>query len=372
MRVRPSLPRPARRAAGHWAVALTLAFGLGLALGLLPSGRVARACSCVTPPPPPQALQAAAMVFDGTVTRVQLGSSGVPFAPLTVTFAVHTQWKGVMSGTVQVTTADDGAMCGYHFVLGKRYIVYADGGLGGTEVSLCSRTRPYDDAEAAALGPDNPPPGAVPPSAWHQEPPATGCPRCAAPPPPRQALAASAAVFHGRLVGLTFLGPDQGFDYLATFRNLGWWKGPSARSIDVKLPWNVWFCEGQVGKVGGVRDWGEYLVYAGAEEDGTLSLALCGRTKRYDAAEAEELGPPNPPSAEQPSATPEASATVTPSTTGTFTPTRPGITCTPPPCACGRLVGECPNIRCERCTDTPTPAPGTRLFLPWAVRTGGG
>ncbi len=304
MSIHLTLARPDRRLARRWITCLALAFGLGLALGLLPSGRVARACSCVTPPPPPQALQAAAAVFDGTVTRVEVADPQGSFSPLRVTFVIHTQWKGVTSGTIDVTTAGDSAMCGYSFQLGKRYIVYVAGGLDGTEVSLCSRTRLYDADEAAALGPDNPPAGAVPAAAWQQEPPSVGCPRCMAPPPPRQALAEAAAVFHGQLVGLTFMGPDHAFDHVATFRNLGWWKGPAAPTIDVRVPWNVWFCEGQFGGVGGVREWGEYLVYAGADDDGTLSLALCGRTKAYDADEAAELGAPNPPGPEQPTGTP--------------------------------------------------------------------
>src|SRR3990172_5814663 len=100
--------RASRRDARRWAVVPTMAFGLGLALGLLPSGRVARACSCATPLPPPQALQAAMAVFDGTVTRIEVVDPEEPFSPLRVTFVVHTQWKGVTTGTIDVTTAADG------------------------------------------------------------------------------------------------------------------------------------------------------------------------------------------------------------------------------------------------------------------------
>lgn len=51
---------------------------------------------------------------------------------------------------------------------------------------------------------------------------------------------------------------------------------------------------------------------------------------------------------------------------GTASPTAtrtrgPEMTCTPPACPCGRLVGQCPSIRCEVCT--PTPA-ARRVWLP--------
>jgi hypothetical protein len=50
----------------------------------------------------------------------------------------------------------------------------------------------------------------------------------------------------------------------------------------------------------------------------------------------------------------------------TPSPTRtvPVMTCTPPACPCGRLVGICPNVRCEVCTATVTPKPGGRILLP--------
>jgi len=80
MSVRLSCPRPSRRNARRWAVVLALCFGLGLALGLLPSGRVARACSCATPLPPGPSLAAAGAVFDGTVTRIEVIDPDDPFS----------------------------------------------------------------------------------------------------------------------------------------------------------------------------------------------------------------------------------------------------------------------------------------------------
>jgi hypothetical protein len=80
-----------------------------------------------------------------------------------------------------------------------------------------------------------------------------------------------------------------------------------------------------------------------------------------------------------PSTTPTASNTPNPCASGwgpactttptrTDTPTPGGVTCTPPPCPCGRLVGVCPGLSCEACTATPTPRPG-EAYLPWASCT---
>lgn len=150
----PAAPSPFPR----WLGLLAGAFTLGLILGLAPSGHVALACSCLPPPPPGQAMQASIAVFDGTATRVEIVDPANPFPDRRVTFAVHTQWKGVTAGTFTVTTAADSALCGVNFLLGRRYIVYVTGGASGNQVNLCSRTAPYTAAEAAALGPDEPPP----------------------------------------------------------------------------------------------------------------------------------------------------------------------------------------------------------------------
>lgn len=70
---------------------------------------------------------------------------------------------------------------------------------------------------------------------------------------------------------------------------------------------------------------------------------------------------------------PEGSATptATPSPTASPTATILPMTCTPPACPCGRLVGVCPNVRCEVCTATATPeatrTPVSRsVYLPWS------
>jgi len=73
-----------------------------------------------------------------------------------VRFQVDKQWKGVTTDTVPVVTAADSAACGYPFVTGKTYLVYARKLDGEPELqtNLCSRTKPLASAQddLAALG----------------------------------------------------------------------------------------------------------------------------------------------------------------------------------------------------------------------------
>ncbi|MCB0216160.1 MAG: hypothetical protein H6648_02285 [Caldilineae bacterium] len=317
-------------ASGRWPAWLGLAFALGLAAGLLlPSGQVARACSCLPPPPPPQALEQAVQVFDGSVVGIEQVDPDSPFGAQRVDFVVHTQWKGVTEGRIRLETAGDSAMCGYSFQLGRRYLVYATGALEAPTVTNCSRTQPWSATEAEALGPDEPPAGATPWPVWSSQPPPPNCPRCAAPPAPAEAMAAAAAVFHGQLIGIQDLGPEDAHAHRLVFRNRGWWKGASEARVEVRLPWALWSCEGERWARLEQPDAPEgFIVYAAADAEGRLELRLCGRTRVWDAEEAAALGSPSAP--EQPTETPVPSATHT---------GPPRATATPDPCA---VVPPCP------------------------------
>jgi hypothetical protein len=77
-----------------------------------------------------------------------------PTAQRAVKLAVVRAWKGVESETVEVLTASDGAACGYAFVQGGSYLVYASAESDGLRVNSCSRTRSMADAgeDMAVLG----------------------------------------------------------------------------------------------------------------------------------------------------------------------------------------------------------------------------
>ncbi|MCY3919695.1 MAG: hypothetical protein OXG38_07810 [Chloroflexi bacterium] len=125
-------------------------------LWLLGSTGQAYACSCVEPGAPVEELETSAAVFTGRVVSVEGGfdPDKAPYSPedrTTVEFEVGAVWKGVVHERMYVTTRPDGASCGFAFVEGEEYIVYArasaevDGGYG---VYLCSRTALLSQAQA--------------------------------------------------------------------------------------------------------------------------------------------------------------------------------------------------------------------------------
>jgi len=330
-----------------------LAFALGASLGLREPVDSRPNCSCFPPPPPREAMQASAAVFDGTVARIERDPDAGPFAELRVTFVVHTQWKGVTASPVRLVTQGDSAMCGYAFRLGQRYLVYADGSAGDLSVGLCSRTRVYDAAEAAELGPNEPPAEAIPYPIWSALPPDPPCPRCAAPLPPPQARDASDAAFHGKVAAVEDLGPERGHDHLVIYRNLGWWKGASEAYVTVRLPYSLWYCDRglwmESGLAGDLPRWDEHLVFARRGPDGVLELGLCGQTRVFREADAAALGPAQIPPTPTPSATPTAGAetTATPVLTGT---PDPGSTPTPTRAASSTATPmACPTLECPGC-----------------------
>ncbi|MCH8047450.1 MAG: hypothetical protein IID44_27465 [Planctomycetes bacterium] len=81
------------------------------------------------------------------------------FGPITVTFEVSTNYKGVKTKQVKVRTASSGAACGYGFAKGNSYLVYCYSSDKGKTLStnLCTRTRSKKNATAdiKAIGPGN-------------------------------------------------------------------------------------------------------------------------------------------------------------------------------------------------------------------------
>lgn len=65
-----------------------------------------------------------------------------------VTLNVLTSWKGVTTTPSQLSTGYGGGDCGYSFVVGAQYIVYASGALDALDVYICSRTAELSQAAA--------------------------------------------------------------------------------------------------------------------------------------------------------------------------------------------------------------------------------
>ncbi len=119
----------------HAAVALLAGV---FALGPQP----ALACSCV-PMTKPQHAGFSQVVFTGVATGVtgafpfSLSCSRSSMDPVFVTFTVETVYKGDVPRETTVSTVVGGASCGYEFVAGRRYTVFAAATEGRFDTNLC-------------------------------------------------------------------------------------------------------------------------------------------------------------------------------------------------------------------------------------------
>lgn len=132
------------------ALLLTLA---SLLVTLVSAAR-ADACSCMMPGPPCQEFGEASAVFVGTATGVvskphtsSAGGEDAGWGTRAFRFSVTEAFSGVAGAEVEVTTGSGGGDCGYTFMKGASYLVYASRAKDGAlATSICSRTRPASGA----------------------------------------------------------------------------------------------------------------------------------------------------------------------------------------------------------------------------------
>jgi MYXO-CTERM domain-containing protein len=96
---------------------------------------------------PSEGLSSSHAVFTGEVTDIE-PNEATRFRGLEITLRVKRVWKGAPQEEIKVHTAGSSAACGYGFVKGKTYLVYAlRDEADPMRVSLCSRTAPIEDAK---------------------------------------------------------------------------------------------------------------------------------------------------------------------------------------------------------------------------------
>jgi hypothetical protein len=99
----------------------------------------ARACSCIKLSPS-EGLTSSHAIFTGEVTKIE-PNRATRFGGLEITLHVERVWKGDPQRDIKVHTAGSSAACGYTFVKGEKYLVYAlRDDADPMRVSLCSRT----------------------------------------------------------------------------------------------------------------------------------------------------------------------------------------------------------------------------------------
>ena len=145
---------------------LSIALMMGV-LWSLGNPELVHACKCAQPGTPSEELEKFSAVFAGRVVSIQHSydpntASVSPEDRTTVGFEVSTAWKGTVHEDMYITTSPTGGSCGFTFVEGEEYIVYAYDSAyadGGYTVGICSRTALLDQAQADidALGEANAP-----------------------------------------------------------------------------------------------------------------------------------------------------------------------------------------------------------------------
>lgn len=78
-------------------------------------------------------------IFAGEVVEVK----GAGDNNLAVKFKVKKIWKGSAVKEITINTAENSAMCGYNFEVGKQYLVYANAAGDKFSTTDCSRTAVY-------------------------------------------------------------------------------------------------------------------------------------------------------------------------------------------------------------------------------------
>lgn len=112
----------------------------------------AMACSCIPPLPASEAFKSADAVFVGSVTS--FGVRGEPeksdFDGREVlafrqgrqaVFRVKKAYKGVQEETITVFTGEGGGDCGFDFIVGHEYLIYANTSDGQLYAGICSRIK---------------------------------------------------------------------------------------------------------------------------------------------------------------------------------------------------------------------------------------
>ncbi|GAA1657297.1 hypothetical protein GCM10009733_063720 [Nonomuraea maheshkhaliensis] len=118
------------------------AFSMATALFLVTAGpaTAASGCSCAIPKPRQQ-VSGATAVFSATVTDVRVDEPVLNGGSVTASLRADHVYKGTPTAEFKVITKAEGPACGYKFVEGARYLVFARSRGSELSTSLCSGNR---------------------------------------------------------------------------------------------------------------------------------------------------------------------------------------------------------------------------------------
>lgn len=112
-----------------------VAFAALMLAGLLVQAHPAAACTCSVRSVPEQ-IEAASVLFTGTVSRI-VSASG---SEASVSFDVTARYKGKVGRRVTVATPLDSAACGVPFATEATYVVFATGASNALTTNVCTGT----------------------------------------------------------------------------------------------------------------------------------------------------------------------------------------------------------------------------------------
>ena len=93
-------------------------------IGSFPS--VTNACSIAELPSVEEQFKLSKAVFSGEVVDIKEKKSLKGYTSKSVLFEVTNTWKGVEQSQIIITTGQGGGDCGYNFIKGNEYLVYAN------------------------------------------------------------------------------------------------------------------------------------------------------------------------------------------------------------------------------------------------------
>jgi len=132
---------------------------LAISLCFPPSAPPSSMCSCLMRPGPDSArgvaaLRTADVVFVGKVTSVvdTTQPTGIPHFRR-ATFTVQQAWKGPVAKSITVLTGAGGGDCGFEFVVGSQYLVFAMAEASGViHTRACAPTQLLGTAREYLVG----------------------------------------------------------------------------------------------------------------------------------------------------------------------------------------------------------------------------
>jgi hypothetical protein len=120
-------------------VSLKHGFAVFILLLFIAAPQYSSGCQCEQPPPPQEAFEKAAGVFVGTVTSGAMeGQHGCVYQ-----FSVTQVLKGPVPAKEEIHTGRGRGDCGYRFIIGEEYLVYATTSDGKLTTNICTRTKEF-------------------------------------------------------------------------------------------------------------------------------------------------------------------------------------------------------------------------------------